>query len=55
MHPQTRLLLARISIPIAAAVAVLGAVTGNWFVVGVMVLAIILQTISYQLNRRSRR
>jgi hypothetical protein len=54
MKPETRARLARITIPVAVVIAVLGAIDGKWPVVVAMALAVALQIMSYRSDRGNR-
>jgi hypothetical protein len=52
MTPQTRVRVACIAIAIAIVIGVAGAIIGNWFVVVLMVLAVLGQVVSLRANRQ---
>ena len=51
MSPRTRVRAAQILISIALALAVAGAIEGNWYLVVAMVLLLVSQLINYRANR----
>jgi hypothetical protein len=55
MQPQSRTWLPLIVIAIAIAIGVAGAITGKWFVVVLMVLAILGQVVNLRANWRRAR
>jgi hypothetical protein len=52
MQPQTRTWLALIVIAIAVVIGVVGVITAKWFVVVLMVLAILGQVVNLRANRQ---
>jgi uncharacterized membrane protein len=52
MTSQTRVRVAGIAIAIAIVIGVVAAIIGNWFVVVIMVLAVLGQVVSLRADRR---
>jgi uncharacterized membrane protein len=52
MQPQTRVRVALIAIAIAVIIGIVAATIGNWFVVVLMVLAILGQAVNLRANRQ---
>lgn len=52
MTSQTRVRVAGIAIAIAIVIGVVAAIVGNWFVVVIMVLAVLGQVVSLRADRR---
>jgi len=55
MQPQTAYRLALIMIPLSIAIAVAGAVIGNWFLVAIMLLNVGFQAVNLRTSRRRLR